>query len=300
MKAPRSLLLLVLAALPALAPLSTARAQSAEEARAWNEPVEPFRIAGNLYYVGAREVAAYLVATPEGHILLDGGLPETAERIEASVTKLGFRLEDVKLLLNSHAHFDHAGGLAALKAKSGAQLLASAGDAPVLEAGGRGDFLFGDRFTFPKVAVDRRVGDGDKIALGGTTLIAHLTPGHTKGCTSWEIAVRDGAATHHAVVLCSLSILPQARLTDKPSYPGIAEDFQRSYAKLKALPCDIFLGAHGSFFDLLGKREIQKAQGAKKGSQPNPFVDREALRRYVESKEEGYRQRLKAETAGGS
>jgi metallo-beta-lactamase class B len=143
----------------------------------------------------------------------------------------------------------------------------------------------------------RSVGDGEKVALGGTTLTAHLTPGHTKGCTSWEIAVRDGAATHHAVVLCSLSILPQARLTGKPSYPGIADDFRRSYGKLKALPCDIFLAAHGSFFDLLGKREVQRKQQGEKGAHPNPFVDRDALRRYVESKEEGYRARLKEEAA---
>jgi metallo-beta-lactamase class B len=275
--------------------LAPVQAQSDAEALKWNEPVEPFRIAGNLYYVGAKEVAAYLVATPEGHVLLDGGLPETAARIEAGVERLGFHLKDVKILLKSHAHFDHAGGLAALKAKSGARLLASAGDAPVLAAGGKGDFLFGDTFTFPPVAVDRQVRDRETVTLGGTTLTAHLTPGHTKGCTSWEIAVRDGAETRHAVVLCSLSILPQARLTGKPSYTGIAGDFLRSYALLKALPCDIFLAAHGSFFDLLGKREIQKKADEKEGRQSNPFVDRDALRRYVESKEKGYRERLEAE-----
>ncbi len=283
---------LALLALVWTAPFAPAHAQTDAEARTWNEPVEPFRIAGSLYYVGAKEVSAFLVATPEGHILIDGGLPETAQRIEASLAWLKFQLKDVKILLNSHAHFDHAGGLAALKERSGAKLLASAGDAPVLEAGGKGDFLFGDSMTFPPVKVDRVIRDGEKIRLGGTTLTAHLTPGHTRGCTSWEIEVQDGAEARRAVVLCSLSILPKARLTGKPSYPGIAQDFLRSYRKLKALPCDIFLGSHGSFFHLLEKRQIQKT-----GGEGNPFVDRDALREYVEAKEAGYRERLKEEAA---
>lgn len=193
-------------------------AQADPTSRSWNQPVEPFRIAGNLYYVGASDIAAYLVATPEGHILLDGGFVETVPLIRESVKKLGFKIEDVKILLNTHAHYDHAGGLAELKKITGAKLHASKADAPALARGGRNDPLLGDKFPFPPVEVDRLLQDGDTVTLGGSTLTARLTPGHTAGCTTWTMK----AGGLDAVVVCSTSTLPMTRLGENPTYPGIA------------------------------------------------------------------------------
>lgn len=243
---------------------ATASAQANPEWRSWNEPVEPFRIAENLYYVGASDIASYLITTPEGHIVIDGGFVETAPQIEANVAKLGFKLSEVKILLNSHAHFDHAGGLAALKTATGAKLFASAADAPLLEAGGKGDFRFGDEGLFPAVAVDRRLADGEQVTLGGTTLTARLTPGHTRGATTWTFQV----GSLDAVIVSSASILDY-RFVGKESYPGIAADFERTFATFKSLPVQIFLAPHGGFFDLAGKRE-RAALGA---GIRNPFVD---------------------------
>lgn len=281
----RKLLVLLFLLSPTLA-----GAQSSETERSWNQPVEPFRIAGNLYYVGASDITAYLVTTPEGHIVLDGGFPETAPLIRESVKKLGFKLEDVKILLNSHAHFDHAGGLAELKKATGAKLFASEADAPVLANGGKGDPVIGDLNRFPAVQVDRVLKDGDTVTLGGTTMTARLTPGHTRGCTTWTMKVEDGGKRHDAVFVCSTTVLPGVKLTDKPTYPGINEDFAGTFRTLRGLPCDIFLAAHGQFFSLKEKTErLRKGEGA------NPFVDPEGYRKYLDRAEGMYRQRLEQE-----
>src|SRR6185436_13212838 len=194
-------------------------------------------------YVGASDITSFLITTPAGHILIDGGFEETVPLIRASVKKLGFRLEDVKFLLNNHAHYDHAGGLAMLKKLTGAKLVVSEGDAPLLAAGGHGDFAFGDKYLFPPVQADRTVRDGDTVSLGGVTLTAHLTPGHTKGCTTWTMKVKDGDRTRDVVFAGSLSVLPGVTLAVNPKYPGIAADYAHSFAVLKALPCDIFLSS---------------------------------------------------------
>lgn len=283
-------LLLALVLLPA-----PAACQADPTSRSWNQPVEPFRIAGNLYYVGASDVAAYLIATPEGHILLDGGFVETVPLIRESVKKLGFRIEDVKILLNTHAHYDHAGGLAELKALSGARLHASEADAPALARGGKGDPVLGDQLPFPPVQADTLVKDGDTVTLGGSTLTARLTPGHTAGCTTWTMKVDDGGNTLDAVIVCSASILPTAKLGSEPSYPGIAEDYARTFRTLRALPCDLFLAAHGSFYNL--KEKAERLRKGEKG--PNPFVDPEGYRSYVNSSEKAFRERLAAERAAG-
>ncbi len=269
--------LLALFFLPVLA-----AGQADPTSRSWNQPVEPFRIAGNLYYVGASDIASYLVATPEGHILLDGGFVETVPIIRESVKKLGFRIEDVKILLNTHAHYDHAGGLAELKKLTGAKLHASEADAPALARGGKDDPLFGDQFLFPPVQVDRLVKDGDTVSLGGSTLTARLTPGHTAGCTTWTMKV-DGL---NAVIVCSTSVLPQMKLGAKPSYPGIAEDFARTFQTLRALPCDLFLAAHASFYKMKDKAELLKKDGA------NPFIDPAGYRAYLDRNEKVFRERL--------
>lgn len=179
----RTLESLLLGAALLLVPV-LAHAQADPTSRSWNQPVEPYRIAGNLYYVGASDITSYLITTPEGNIVLDGGFAETAPMIAANIQKLGFKVEDVKILLSTHAHFDHAGGLAELKKRTGAPLYAGAADADLLARGGNGDFAFGDKLQFPPVQVDHPVHDGDRVSLGGTTLVAHATPGHTRGCTS--------------------------------------------------------------------------------------------------------------------
>lgn len=271
-------------------------AQENEQWRSWNQPVEPFRLIGNVYYVGANEIAAYLITSSDGHILIDGGFPETAAIIQANVARLGFQIEDVEILLNSHAHFDHAGGLAELKRLSGAQLFVSDGDADLVENGGKGDFLLGDTGLFPAVSVDRRLADGDVVRLGDVALTARLTAGHTRGCTTWTMTVEEGDHSYEAVFVCSVTVLPDVRLLDEPSYPGIAEDFARTFEVLKALPCDVFLAPHGSFFVLSDKIEALRENPA-----VNPFVDPARYRAYVERGERRFRERLAEERkdAGG-
>jgi metallo-beta-lactamase class B len=277
------------AALLLLTP-ALAHPQADPTSRASNQPVDPYRIAGNLYYVGASDVTSYLIATPQGHILLDGGFAETAPMIEANVQKLGFKLTDVKYLLSTHAHFDHVGGLAELKKATGAPLYAGAADVDLLARGGRGDFAFGDKLLFPPVQVDHPVHDGDKVTLGGTTVVAHATPGHTRGCTSWSTQVKEGGKRYDVVFVGSATVNPGVRLAGKPSYPGIAEDYVKSFQVLKSLPCDIFLGAHASFYE-----GLKKAEQLKKGGGGNPFVDPQGYRDYLTWTEKAYREQLAKE-----
>lgn len=221
-------------------------AQSDPTSRSWNQPVEPFRIAGNIYYVGATDITSYLITTPKGHIVLDGGFVETAPMILANIRKVGFDPKDVKILLNSHAHTDHAGGLAELKRATGATLYASRGDVPQLARGGLDDPQFGNKYPFPPVHADRILKDGHRITLGGTTLVAHLTPGHTLGCTTWTTR----AGGKNVVFVGSPTAPSEYRLTNNPRYPNAIEDYRMQFAKLKSLGCDVFLGSHGAFFGL--------------------------------------------------
>ena len=272
-----------------------AAAQKHESWREWNQPVEPFRIVGNLYYVGASDIAAYLVATPEGHVVIDGGFVETAPLIRDSIAALGFELDEVKILLNSHAHFDHSGGLAALKEWAGAELWISEGDADVIEGGGKGDFFLDEKdAAFPPVAVDRRLEDGDAVTLGGTTLTARVTAGHTRGCTTWTMKIAEGDETYDVVSVCSVSVLPGLELVDNPAYPGIADDYARTFEVLEALPCDVFLASHGGFYDLSRKREAMTE------AETNPFVDPEGYRAYVARGKERFERRLAEARAGRS
>ena len=252
----------------------------------WNRPLAPFRIAGNLYYVGASDVSAFLVATPDGLILLDAGFRETAPLIEAGVAKLGFRLQDLRLLLTSHGHFDHAGGLADIKARTKARFLASPVEAPLLAAGGKGDFAFGDKASFPPIEPDGLLRDGEQIRLGGVALVAHFTAGHTKGCTSWTTDVNEGDRTYHVVIPCSLSA-PGYQLVNNASYPGIVSDYEATITKLRSLPCDIFLGGHSWDFDLHAKLRA-RAEGAGR----NPFVDPVGYRRYLDRAEAALRKQV--------
>ena len=256
-------------------------------------PDEPFQVAGNLYYVGSTGVTAFLLTGPEGHVLIDGGYPETAPLIIASIAKLGFDIADVKVLLNSHAHFDHAGGLRELQEASGAELWISEGDADVIAAGGAGDRSFGPlRFLrlgrFPAPRVDHRFKDGDTVHVGPIVLTAHVTAGHTRGCTSWSFPVRNGDRELLAVSVCSLSLLPFMSLVEPESYPGIRSDFERSFRTLRSLPADIFLASHGSFFDMDRKR----AERANAKDSVEPFIDREGYLRYIDRAENNFRELL--------
>jgi metallo-beta-lactamase class B len=263
--------------------------QADETSRGWNKPVPPFRIVGNLYYVGATEIASFLITTPQGHFLLDGGFVETAPQIERNIAQLGFKLADVKILLNSHAHFDHAGGLAELKQKSAAKFVATAPDADLLKRGGHGDFRFGDTLTFPPVEVDQIIGDGESIQLGDQKLTAYLAPGHAKGNTTWTAKIKDEGKAYDVVFPGSPNTLDY-RLVGKESYPGIAADFEKTFAVLKKLPCDIFLSDHGSFFSFEQKRERLA-----RGETPNPFIDPDGYKRFVGEKEKEFRQKLESQ-----
>lgn len=255
--------------------------------RSWNQPIEPFRIIGNIYYVGASEVTSYLITTPRGHILLDGGFVETAPMIRDNIRKLGFNPEDVKFLLNSHAHFDHAAGLAQLKQWTGAQFVASREDGALMARGGRGDFAWGDKLAFPQLRPDRIVADGETVSIGDTSMTAHLTPGHTKGCTTWTTDVEENGHHYHAVFLCSTSV-PGYKLVHNANYPNIVEDYRRTFAYLKSLPCEVFLASHGSFFHLSDKLAALKTD-----PKQTPFINADEFRVFVDRSEQEFEAELK-------
>lgn len=262
-------------------------------------PDAPFRIAGNLYSVGSTGVTSFLLTGPEGDVLIDGGYPETAPLIEANIAQLGFDIRDVKILLNTHAHSDHAGGLRALQQASGAQLWISERDADVVAGGGAGDRTLGPlRYLrwlgfsrFPAPRVDHRFGDGTVIRLGSIELTAHVTAGHTPGCTSWSFPVHDGDRELLAVDVCSLTLLPFMRLADPERYPGIREDFEQSFRTLRGLPADIFLASHASWFRLAAKHREQAA-----ATDPaDPFIDHAGYLAYLDRAEAAFRKELAGE-----
>jgi metallo-beta-lactamase class B len=281
--------------LPALACLIAAattvspRAQQ-DQAAAWSVPVEPFRIAGNVHYVGTTELGIYLITTADGHILIDGGFAETTPVILASIRKLGFDPRDLKVLLTTQAHMDHVGSMASLKKATGARVMVMEGDVPMMESGGKGDFAFGDSFMFAPVTVDRVLRDGDVVTVGATTLTAHLTPGHTRGCTTWTMTVDEGGEARKVIFPGSLSVNPQVRLVQDPSYPGIADDYARSFARMRAFDAEIFLGAHAGFFAFQ-----EKAARLRQGATPNPFIDRPGLLAWIDRMEGQFRERVEKE-----
>ncbi len=267
-------------------------AQQSENDRAMNGAVEPFKIIGNIYYVGASDVTSYLITTPQGHILIDAGFEETVPQIKANVAKLGFKLEDIKILLINHAHYDHCGGLAEIKKLTGARLYASPPDAPALEDGGKSDFRFGgdQAFSFAPVKVDEILKDGQKIKLGGTTLKTHFTFGHTKGATSWTMDVSDSGKKYKAVFTSSVTTLDYTFVNNE-KYPRIAEDFAKTFDTLGKIKADVFLSSHGQFFDLL-----EKAEKLKNGAKPNPFIDPKGYQTFVERMRKAFQNKLESET----
>jgi len=259
-------------AIAALLTLATSAAAAIPEA--WTRPVEPFRIAGNVYYVGTADLGSFLIAGDDGAILLDAPLEENAALILRNVEKLGFKPSDIRILVNSHAHFDHAGGFAAVLAKTHAKLYMSAPDAELAARGGRNDFAFGDSVPYAPVTADRVVRDGDVVRLGNVSMTAMITPGHTKGCTTWRTSVVENGKKLDVAFLCSVTA-PGYQLVGNAKYPEIMDDYRASFEKLRSIHPDVFLGNHGSFFDLDGKI-------ARRGEAANPFVDRGAWSAYLD------------------
>jgi metallo-beta-lactamase class B len=275
--------------LPILWTAATVSAQSnAQERAAWNRPVKPFRIAGNVHYVGLEGVSAFLITTPEGAILLDGGFEESAPLIAKNIAELGVHMRDVKFLLNSHAHYDHSGGLAALKKMSGAKMVASQGDSGVLRSG-REIVDDGEDRLFPPVKIDRVIRDHETVSLGGTALTAHLTPGHTPGCTTWSVPISSNGKTLHVVFYCSTTVVD--RLVNNRRYPGIVADYERSFTVLRDLPCDVFLAPHPGFFHLEDKRnQLDAGRG-------DAFVDSTEMRKFVDDSRQSFEKDLAEQRA---
>jgi metallo-beta-lactamase class B len=252
----------------------------------WSEPFPAHKVVGNVYYVGSKDLASYLVTTPEGHILINSGFEETVPLIRKSVESLGYKMTDIRILLASHAHSDHVAGHARMKALTGARVYVMRGDDAVIASGGKGQYLYTSSRWEP-CPVDRVLEDGEEVKLGGVTLVARRTPGHTRGCTTWTWKVEDGGKTYDVVVVGSPNVNPGYRLADNKDYPEIADDFARTFEVLGSLPCDVFLGAHGGYYGMVAKYER-----AGKGSGGNPFVDPEGYRNFVAQKREAYRRVL--------
>ena len=262
------------------------RAESHPE---WTTNHVPFRIAGNLYYVGSKDLAAYLVVTPEGDILINSNLASSPTQIQKNIEALGFAMRDVKVLLISHAHFDHAAGSAGILRRTHAKYEVMEGDVPVVESGGHADFY--GLTNYEPAKVDRVLHDGDEVRLGGTVLVAHLTPGHTKGCTTWTMKVTEGGKSYDVVIVGSTSVLDGYKLRGDPKYPNIVEDYARAFRVLHGLPCDIFLGSHAQFFNMDAKVARMKAGDA------NAFVDPQGYKDFVAEQEKAYLARLAKQAA---
>jgi metallo-beta-lactamase class B len=275
----------------ALFVVATLDAQSPPE---WTAGFPPFRIAGNLYYVGSEDLAAYLIVTPKGDILINSNLEESPPLIEKSVEALGFHLRDIKILLISHAHFDHCAGSALVKKLTGAKYYVMNGDVPVVESGGRSDFRYSSdtSFWFPSTHVDRVLHDGDKVELGGSVLTARLTAGHTKGTTTWTMDEIEGGKTLHVVIVGSPNVNPGYKLVDNSAYPEIASDYKHGFDVLEGLPCDVFLGAHGSYFGL----KVKYARWQR--GDHDAFIDPTGYKSYIAEREQAFEAELKAQQAG--
>jgi metallo-beta-lactamase class B len=280
----RALLIVLCLAAPA-----AAQQQNAD----WTRPFPPFKLIGNVYWVGTYDLSTYLITTDAGHILINTGFAETVPEIKKGVEQLGFDFDDVEILLATHAHGDHVAGLAELKRQTGARMLMSTADAVLLEDGGVSDFRFGDGRTpsFEAVQVDRRLDDQDTIELGGVTLTAHHHPGHTKGATSFTLTVRDGGRDYRVVIANMGSINPGVTVSGMPNYPTIGDDYARTFAAQKALPVDVFLASHASQFGMHEKYKPGDPYDA------NRFVDPAGYRAAVERLEKTYLEQLARERA---
>lgn len=251
----------------------------------WDEPFPPYNVIGNVYYVGTKGLANFLITTPDGNILINSDFERNVPTIRASVEKLGFRFRDTKILLGSHAHADHMAGDAMVKELTGALVMAMAEDVPALEKIRPGD---------KPHPIDRVLHDGDRVTLGSTTLVAHLTPGHTKGCTTWTMKVQDGGKTYDLVIVGSVNVNQGYILVGNKYYPQIADDFARTFKILQSLPVDVFLGAHGDYYGMEAKYARMKTGG------PNPFIDPDGYHAYISERQRAFEAELEKQkvTAG--
>lgn len=265
---------------------------SAAVPAAWTTPLPPFRIAGNLYYVGSEDLASYLIVTPKGDILINSNLESSPAQIRKSVESLGFHFSDIKILLISHGHYDHCAGSAEILRQTHAKYEVMASDVSVVESGGRTDFNYAndESLRFPRAHVDRILHDGDKVTLGGTVLTAHLTAGHTKGTTTWTLDEPEAGRTLHVVIVGSPNVNPGYKLVRNPTYPRIAADYRHQFEVLKKLPCDIFLGAHGGYFDLTEKYPRFKA------GDKNAFIDPAGYKAYIADRQQAFEAELKKQS----
>jgi metallo-beta-lactamase class B len=271
-----------------------------DESPDWTTSIRPFCIAGNLYYVGSRDLASYLVTTPQGHILINSNLVSSPPLIRSSVEKLGFHFKDIKILLLSQAHFDHGAGAAAILKATGAKYMVMDGDLADVESGGKTNFFYSKRkdMYFPRAKVDRVLHDGDTVSLGGSVLTAHKTAGHTMGCTTWTMTVRDDDMTWNVVIVGGPTLLPGYNLIDDPRYPHMAADYAATFATLDSLPCDIFLGAHGEYFDMLEKLGRTEGWPARsKSDYRGVFMDESGYHRFVLERQQAFETELKKQKA---
>lgn len=269
--------------------ISSALAQNNPD---WTTKHAPFRIIGNVYYVGSKDLASYLITTSQGDILINSNLPSSVPQIRKNVEALGFHFKDVKILLISHGHWDHAAGSAEIKRLTGAKYMVMDADVPVVESGGKTDFQYGSstESQFPATKVDRVLHDGDEVKLGGVVLVAHKTPGHTKGCTTWTMKVREDTKTYNVVIVGSPNVNTGYKLVGNAAYPTIGQDYELTFRTLQSLPCDVFLGAHGGYFGMEAKYARMKAGGV------NPFIDPEGYKSYVAEREQAFRRELAKQT----
>jgi metallo-beta-lactamase class B len=275
---------------------AAARATAISGESDWTQPFPPYRVIGNIYYVGSKGLAVFLITTPQGDILINSGLQSTVPLIQANLQKLGFHMRDVKILLISHAHWDHCAGSARIKKLTGAKYMVMAPDVPVVESGGRADFQYGHnpKDLYPPAKVDRVLHDGDQVKLGGVVLTAHLTPGHTKGCTTWTMKVTEGGKSYNVVIVGSPNLNPGYKLVKNAAYPQITQDYERTFRVLKALPCDVFLGAHGDYYGMVAK------DARMRDGRANPFIDPQGYKSYVAEREHAFRAELAKQIKAGS
>lgn len=277
--APKILCVAALGSLLALPQANNSNAQNN-----FDKPFPAHKVIGNIYFVGTEGLGSYLITTPQGHILVNSDFERTIPQIRASVGKLGFKFTDIKIILGSHAHGDHMEGDALAKELSGARVMAMEQDVPALQKmtpGGK---------PHP---IDRVLHDGDQVNLGNMTLLAHLTAGHTKGCTTWSTKATEAGRTYDVVIVCSVGFNPGYVLVDNKDYPQIADDYVRSFATLRKLPCDVFIAAHGQFYGL-----EEKYVKLEKGG-PNPFIDHAGYLAYIDLKEQQFRAELERQKNGG-
>jgi metallo-beta-lactamase class B len=253
----------------------------------FNKPFPPHKVIGNVYYVGSESLATFLITTPQGHIIINSDFEATVPVIRSGVEKLGFKMTDIKIILGSHAHGDHMEGDALLKELTGARVMAMEQDVPALrnmKPGGKAH------------PIDKTLKDGEQVKLGDATLTAHLTAGHTKGCTTWTWKTQEGGKTYDVVLVCSVGVNPGFILVNNQEYPQIADDYVRSFKTLRSLPCDVFLGAHGNFYNLPEK--YAKLAKSDSKTEMNPFIDPAGYRAYIDTMEGRFNKELADQKSG--